>query len=410
MSFPRYPEYKDSGVEWLGEVPAHWSIASFKRLVEFQNGADHKTVEVGDGYPVYGSGGVFAQASDYLYDGESVLLGRKGTIDKPLHVNGKFWTVDTMYWTRIKEGASGRFCYYAATSFPFAYYSTNTALPSMTQSALGAHLVAYPAKEEQTAIAAFLDRETAKIDALVAEQETLIALLKEKRQAVISHAVTKGLNPDAPMKPSDIEWLGDVPAHWDVAKGSRIGSLFGSEQVPEESVRDFGQLPFIKVSSLSANDFCIESWDWFVDEDIAVSSRPHSRFVVFPKRGAAIFMNKVNVVTVPALLDPNLMGWEIREGADPLFFAYVLKIRRLESLADISTVPQINNKHIAPELFPVPPKNEQHEIVASLDKRLFEVDALTQEANRAITLLKERRSALISAAVTGQIDVRGLAG
>jgi len=214
MSFPRYPEYKDSGVEWLGEVPAHWSIASFKRLVEFQNGADHKTVEVGDGYPVYGSGGVFAQASDYLYDGESVLLGRKGTIDKPLHVNGKFWTVDTMYWTRIKEGASGRFCYYAATSFPFAYYSTNTALPSMTQSALGAHLVAYPAKEEQTAIAAFLDRETAKIDALVAEQETLIALLKEKRQAVISHAVTKGLNPDAPMKPSGIEWLGEVPAHW----------------------------------------------------------------------------------------------------------------------------------------------------------------------------------------------------
>lgn len=217
MSFPRYPEYKDSGVEWLGEVPGHWAVTPFKRLLEFQNGSDHKSVEADNGYPVYGSGGVFAYASEYLHDGESVLLGRKGTIDKPLHVTGKFWTVDTMYWTRIRATASGRFCYYAATTIPFDYYSTNTALPSMTQSALGAHWVACPLKAEQTAIAAFLDRETGKIDALVSEQEKLIALLKEKRQAVISHAVTKGLNPDAPMKPSGIEWLGDVPAHWVVS-------------------------------------------------------------------------------------------------------------------------------------------------------------------------------------------------
>src|SRR5690606_25199850 len=150
--------------------------------------SDHKAIEVGDGYPVYGSGGVFAYASDYLHDGESVLLGRKGTVDRPLYVTGKFWTVDTMYWTRIASDACGKFCYYAATAFPFAYYSTSTALPSMTQGALGAHLMAFPDKAEQAAIAAFLDRETATIAALITEQEKLLALLAEKRQATVSHA------------------------------------------------------------------------------------------------------------------------------------------------------------------------------------------------------------------------------
>lgn len=225
MSLPRYPKYKDSGVEWLGEVPEHWDIAPFKQFVDIQNGTDHKHVEEAEGYPVLGSGGVFAYASDFLYDGESVLLGRKGTIDKPLHVTGRFWTVDTMYWTKIRPNASGRFAYYTALDIPFDYYSTNTALPSMTKGALSAHLVARPALAEQTHIAAFLDRETAKIDALVAEQERLIELLKEKRQAVISHAVTKGLNPSAPMKDSGSEWLGEVPAHWAATRLKHATSL-----------------------------------------------------------------------------------------------------------------------------------------------------------------------------------------
>ncbi len=96
MSYPAYPDYKDSGVEWLGEVPAHWGISKLKHLARIRNGRDYKIVEVeSGGYPVIGSGGEFARANDFLYDDESVLLGRKGTIDKPLYINGPFWTVDT---------------------------------------------------------------------------------------------------------------------------------------------------------------------------------------------------------------------------------------------------------------------------------------------------------------------------
>ncbi|CAG9931734.1 restriction endonuclease subunit S [Candidatus Nitrotoga arctica] len=165
-----YPAYKPSGVPWLGEIPEQWDVVQFKHFVEIQNGSDHKHVEKAEGYPVFGSGGIFAYASDFLYDGESVLLGRKGTIDKPLHVTGRFWTVDTMYWTKIRPDASGRFAYYSALTIPFDYYSTNTAVPSMTKGNLSGHLVSRPSIREQQAIAAYLDREIARVDTLIAEK------------------------------------------------------------------------------------------------------------------------------------------------------------------------------------------------------------------------------------------------
>jgi len=114
MSFPRYPAYKDSGLEWLGEVPEHWTLAPLKKLLDIQNGSDYKAVETEDGYPVIGSGGPFAFASQYHYDDESVLLGRKGTIDRPLYVRERFWAVDTMYWSKIRDGAHGRFAFYTS--------------------------------------------------------------------------------------------------------------------------------------------------------------------------------------------------------------------------------------------------------------------------------------------------------
>ncbi|MCE0734102.1 restriction endonuclease subunit S [Halomonas sp. G15] len=226
MSFPRYPEYKDSGVEWLGEVPRHWDLPRLKHLARIRNGRDYKEVEVETGgYPVIGSGGEFSRANNYLYEGESVLLGRKGTIDKPLYINGPFWTVDTMFYTELSSRVNGRFLFYYATCFRFDQYSTNTALPSMAQEDLANIQLAAPEPDEQAYIAVFLDHETARIDALVEEQQRLIELLKEKRQAVISHAVTKGLDPDVPMKDSGVEWLGEVPAHWEIKRVKHLCAL-----------------------------------------------------------------------------------------------------------------------------------------------------------------------------------------
>src|SRR5699024_6684031 len=130
-------------------------------LVKFGNGQDYKDVETSDGgYPVYGSGGEFRRATRYLHDGESVLFGRKGTIDRPLYVSGKFWTVDTMYYTIPRPHVHAKYVYYAATTIPFDLYSTNTALPSMTSGHLKAHRIPLPPLDEQRVIADYLDQET----------------------------------------------------------------------------------------------------------------------------------------------------------------------------------------------------------------------------------------------------------
>lgn len=183
---------KDSGVEWLGEVPKHWKSGRLKHLITIRGGQDHKAVESKEptAIPVIGSGGQFSYANQHLYEGESVLLGRKGTIDKPLYITGKFWTVDTMFYSEIHECANGKFVHYAATNIPFDLYSTNTALPSMSQFDLSNHAAVFPDKKEQTEIVKYLDRETAKLDTLLSEAQRGIELLKERRSALISAAVT----------------------------------------------------------------------------------------------------------------------------------------------------------------------------------------------------------------------------
>ncbi len=412
MSFSRYPKYKDSGVEWLGEVPEHWDVVQFKQFVDIQNGSDHKHIEQTEGYPVLGSGGIFTYASDFLYDGESILLGRKGTIDKPLHIDGPFWTVDTMYWTKINPVASGRYTYYSALTIPFDYYSTNTALPSMTKGALSSHLVARPPLPEQTQIAAFLDRETAKIDELVAEQRRLMELLKEKRQAVISHAVTKGLNPDAPMKPSGIEWLGDVPEHWLIGGLTRfIGPVVDYRgRTPTK----MGEGIFL----VTARNVCdgkidYEASEEFVEPDSAASllarGKPEIGDLLFTMEaplGQVALIDRTDIALAQRIVKfrgtPNVL----KNRFLLYWFMSTHCQARLETLATGSTALGIKASKLGMIECLVPSLGEQTAIADHIECESAKFDALTTEAQRAIDLLQERRTALISAAVTGQIDVR----
>lgn len=260
----------------------------------------------------------------------------------------------------------------------------------------------YPAFADQKVVAQFLDVETGKIDALISKQEQLVATLQEDCVAIVTDCVTKGLDPHVEMKESGVQWIGRTPAHWDVCKATRIGTPFGSESVPEAQITDSGDTPFLKVSSLDQNALYPNPPSWFV----SAAYRAEQNFIVFPKRGGAIFGNKVNIVRSPSVIDPNLMGWKLELGNLPEFFARVLKLIRLEEIADVSTVPQINTKHIANIRLPRPPEHEQKQIVAALDSHFGRVDALISKANQMIELLQEYRTALITDAITGKIDVR----
>lgn len=181
---------KDSGIEWIGEVPEHWDCAPFKRFMNIKNGQDYKNFQSDDGYPVIGSGGCFAYCTRFIYDGESLLLGRKGTIDKPLYVNGKFWTVDTMFYSIPQKNCSVRYMYYQSLTIPFERYYTSTALPSMTQTDLGLNNFCFPPIPEQQEIASYLDKRCAQIDASISKAQKEIELLQEYKQSLITEVVT----------------------------------------------------------------------------------------------------------------------------------------------------------------------------------------------------------------------------
>ena len=401
MSLPRYPEYKDSGVAWLGEVPGHWEVKRLKNLATIQNGSDYKHIQAdSEGYPVIGSGGEFARAREYLYEGESVLLGRKGTIDRPLYINGAFWPVDTMFYTMIKQETCAKYLYYCALTIRFDLYSTSTALPSMTQADLSNIHFAVPDFEEQTAIANFLDRETAKIDALIAEQEKLIALLAEKRQATISRAVTKGLNPDAPMKDSGVAWLGEVPAHWEMKRLKHCLSL-----LTEKAETSTNKIALENIESWSGNYLPTESE--FEGDGVAFAKGD----ILFGKLRPYLAKAYLAEFSGEAVGDFHVM----RPSANvaPRFAQYQILNRDFIALVDGSTfgskMPRASWEYVGNMPFPLPATSEQTAIAAFLDRETAKIDALTAEATRAIDLLKERRTALISAAVTGKIDVRTLA-
>lgn len=182
---------KDSGIEWLGDIPEHWTIAKFKYFAKIKNGKDQKSVLVDDGkYPILGTGGEFGRASEFLYDKPSVLLGRKGTIDKPQFIEEPFWTVDTLFYTEIQEDVSPKYLFYLSTLIPFNLLQESSAVPSMTQDKLHNVFLIKPIKEEQNKIVKHIENEMNKMDLLISKAKESIQKLKEYRQSLISEAVT----------------------------------------------------------------------------------------------------------------------------------------------------------------------------------------------------------------------------
>lgn len=404
---------------WVPErLPDGWRVIQMRRIATFRNGADYKHIEVDDGgYPVYGSGGEFRRASDYLYDGVSVLFGRKGTIGRPLLVSGRFWTVDTMFFTELSPEVEPRYLYYYATTMPFDYYSTSTTLPSMTQSDLGGHRMPLPPIEEQYAIADFLDRETARIDTLIAEQQKLINLLGERRQALIEHRVARGLDDRVPLKPSTLAWTEKVPTHWRVANIRRFAQM-NTGHTPSRSVPEYWEnctIPWFTLADVwqlrdARRMYLGETSNLISEEGLANSAAellPPGTVVL--SRTASVGF--AGIMPTAMATSQDFWNWVCGPELEPEYLVYVFRAMRNEFQALMigSTHKTIYQPVAAAMRIPVPPLDEQRRIVAHLDEQTGKIDALIAESERFIDLARERRAAFITAAVTGQIDVRQVA-
>lgn len=410
MGFAAYEHYKQSGINTIGLIPLHWTVRRLKFMAKIQNGKDYKEVVSDDGVPVIGSGGEFAKANSYLYNGESVLLGRKGTIDRPLYINGPFWTVDTMFYTEVGTDISAKYLYYCALTINFLKYATSTALPSMTQQDLGAIPFALPKYDEQQLIARFLDFKTAQIDALITKQKRLLDKLAEKRTALISHAVTKGLDPSVPMKDSEVEWLGSIPHDWEETRVKYLGELIlGLTYSPDDVVSDGGTLVLrssnVQEGKISLDDCVYVSCDipkkviTKVD-DILICSRNGSRALIGK---CALLTEEVSNQAFGAFMT-------VLRSRHARFLYYVLNSTLFKFQSGrflTSTINQLTTQTLGDFEIALPPEDVQTDIVNYLDESTMAIDVQCRKAQSVIDRLIEYRAALITNAVTGKIDVRG---
>lgn len=423
MTFPSYPTYKDSGVQWLGEVPQHWPVYSLKRTVDgCVNGLwgdepdgenDIAVIRVADferSFSIVGLDKLTYRSvtpkerQSRLIKSGDLLIEKSGGGEKTLVgcvvlFTHEFDAITSNFVARMRPLAEfdSQFLCYAFGSL----YHGRVNHPSVKQVTGIQNLDAesylqerfcFPARADQTQIARFLDHETARIDALIEEQQRLIALLKEKRQAVISHAVTKGLDPTVPMKDSGVEWLGEVPADWYVARTFHLGLDIKTGKVDVNIQEEDGIYPFFTCSkdAKKSNQFSFDCEALLVagNGEVGYTQYYNGKFEAY---------QRTYVISNFGEFDERFLRYHFMEN-----LVTSVKGKSIGSVIQFITLGDLRDFPI-----PVPSRDEQTQIACFLDHETARIDALIEEAMGGVVLLQERRSALISAAVTGKIDVRG---
>ena len=445
MSFPAYSAYKDSGVEWLGPVPAHWPVYSLKRTVDgCVNGLwgdepdgenDIAVIRVADFERCFSTVGLDKltyrsitpkERQSRLIKPGDLLIEKSGGGEKTLVgcvvlFTHEFEAITSNFVARMRpleEFDSQFLCYafgnlyHGRVNYPSVKQVTG--IQNLDSESYLQERFCFPARVEQTQIARFLDHETARIDALIAEQQRLIELLKEKRQAVISHAVTKGLDPKVPMKDSGVAWLGEVPAHWDVCKLSFRYSVELGKMLDEKKNIGDNPLPYLRNQDVQWGAINIDSLP-LIDIEPSEYERYTVRLgdLLVCEGGdvgrAAIWRYKDSRIGYQKALHRLRPESSSRDTAE--FFFYSLMAAKALGVFDESdtkaTISHLPAEKFRQYRFAFPPIDDQQEIASVLGERLKRSSETISYAENTIALLQERRSALISAAVTGKIDVRG---
>lgn len=431
MSLPQYSKYKSSGAKWLGEVPFSWDVRRAKYLFEIkkriagvdgfdilsitQQGIKIKDIESNDGqismdYSKY----QVVEVGDFAMNHMDLLTGYVD-IAQTLGVTSPDYRVfsirkkeicDAKYFLSLFQNGYRQKIFYA-----FGQGASQLGRWRLPTDQFNDFVFPLPPLEEQKKIVAFLDRETAKIDSLISEQEKLISLLAEKRQATISHAVTKGLAANPLMKYSGVEWLGDVPDTWEVWKLSHVFSNIGSGTTPKSDDRkyyDKGNIPWLNTGDL--NDGVLYDCSKRINE---IAIKEYTSLKLYPPNSIVIAMygatiGKLAIIKFTTTVNQACCVFGETEKIEPRFlFYWFWGVRKqIISLATGGGQPNISQETLRSLRIGVPNFAEQLSIVSFLDDELRKIDKLLSATNRGIELLQERRGALISAAVTGKIDVR----
>jgi type I restriction enzyme, S subunit len=433
--YQAYSEYKDSGSKLLGDVPEHWQLSRVKYVAEITPKKpivdrslkcsfipmeklktdsiildETKQIDtVYDGYTYFADGDILMAKVTPCFENKNIAIA-KGLTNKIGFGSSEIYTI------RASEKVVNRFLYYRLQEDGFMDLAIGAmtgagGLKRVPSEVVANYIYASPEDGEQQKIANFLDHETAKIDTLIEKQQQLIKLLKEKRQAVISHAVTKGLNPNAPMRDSGVEWLGEVPEHWAMPKISHIGRVLNGS-TPDKSNLSYwegGAVPWLASGCLNSE---------IVDEPshlISEAAYQNSSVELIPTDSLLVGMvgqgktrGTSAILAINSCINQNMAAIIPNEKVKIrfLYFLFQAMYDDLRELGRGGNQAALNCEIISSIRIPLPPIEEQTAIVDMLDELLIKLGDTDTLGEVQITLLQERRTALISAAVTGKIDVR----
>ena len=427
--FRPYPEYKDSGIEWLGEIPAHWEVKRLKFVTQTVAGQSPPSAAVTDGmnglpflqgnaefgplhptpHQVCDSAPKRAKPGDILLSVRAPV-GATNIADQPYGIGRGLCAIRPAAWI------DRSFCFYDVMGVRPVL---NAVITGSTYDAVTASNVAdlpmlLPYKSEQRAIAAFLDSETAKIDALVARKERLIELLQEKRTALITRAVTRGLDPNVPMKDSGIEWLGEIPAHWEVRRiAMAVNKITNGYVGPTRDILVDDGVPYLQSLHIKNGQIEFDRKHYFVTK---YWSDQHRKSILLEGDVLVVQTGDIgqNCVVPAAFEGTNCHALIILrlkphfgEGA---FLSYLLQSSYGQNALKWSQTgalhPHLECGHLREIPIVLPPPEEQSRIVRAVEEQTKALDSLQSKVHSAVDHLKELRTALISAAVSGKINVR----
>ena len=406
---------KDSGIEWIGEIPEEWIFSRIDSLYYERNtkvsDKDYEALSVtkkgilpqldSAAKTDNGDNRKLVKIGDFVINSRSDRRGSCGIST----YNGSVSLINTVILPRSNVCNEYFNLVFRTERFADEYYRWGNGIVddlwSTKWSSFKRINICIPQLNEQYAIVNYLDRKCNLIDKAIERQKLVIEKLKLYKQSIITEAVTKGLDPTVKMKPSGIEWIGEIPERWKVIKGKYIFDIFGV-QVSEYFDNDFLEVPYYKVDSLNRvkDNFYISE----EPEKLRVCTKEKliiAPVILIPKRGAAIYTNKVRIIEIDCFFDSNIMALKPKKD-NIKYLAYMIFGRKLTDIGDVSTIPQINNKHIYVLDIPLPPLSEQQVISDYLDIKCSAIDNAINNKQKLIDKLTDYKKSLIYECVTGK--------
>jgi type I restriction enzyme S subunit len=417
-NYQGYQKYKDSGVVWLGDIPEHWEVKRFKFLLSepFKYGAN-EAAEIDDpNLPRYiritdvkDDGNLRDDtfrslpeeiAKDYILEESDILLARSGATVGKTFIYRKSWGKAAYAGYLIRARVSGQnnsnFIYKFLQSKLYWDWVKSIFIQATIQNISAEKysnlFITIPPLNEQEKIAQFLDYKTKQIDELIKKKETLIEKLDEKRTAIISHAVTKGLDSSLPMKDSGVEWLGDIPKHWEVKKLQYIGRLKSGENIISQQIDKEGLYPVFGGNGLRGY------FDSYTHD---------GHYILIGRQGA--LCGNINYANGKFWASEHAVVITPSINFDVYWLGELLKAMNLNQYSTSAAQPGLSVEQISRVKTPFPPIYEQKQISKHLDQKTTQIDQQKAKIKQAIELLKEYRTSLITNAVTGKIDVSQIA-